>query len=192
MGKRYKNQSIKKSELRIIGGYLRSRRIVFPVIPGLRPTPNRVRETLFNWLAPYIQGAYCLDLFAGSGSLGFEALSRGAGYCLMLDVSIDIINCLKENKALLQIGALDIIQSQFPYPKSIVDRQFDIIFLDPPFHMNYIQRVVEWLKNCDCLSDNAVIYIETERDSDDFLLPSDWQLVKDKFAGNVRYSLVII
>jgi 16S rRNA (guanine966-N2)-methyltransferase len=189
VAKRLQKQSVKRNELRIIGGYLRSRKISFPVLPSLRPTPNRVRETVFNWLAPYIEGACCLDLFAGSGSLSFEAISRGASYCLLLDISLDIVHCLNENKSRLQISNLDIIHSQFPYPKKIIYQHFDIVFLDPPFHQDYVQRALEWLEQCSCLKEGAVIYVESERDAA-VRLPLHWRLLKDKLSGNVRYSLV--
>lgn len=179
----------KYSEIRIIGGALRSRKIVFPEINGLRPTPNRVRETLFNWLAPHIQGARCLDLFAGSGALGFEALSRGAGFCLMLDGSDEIITALKNNQQLLQLDNLDIQKAAFPYDSNLFKDKFDIIFLDPPFHKGYIALVTSWLENSQLLATNSLIYIESESEVDVLQVPMHWEVLKDKVAGKVRYSL---
>ncbi|MBA2653583.1 MAG: 16S rRNA (guanine(966)-N(2))-methyltransferase RsmD [Gammaproteobacteria bacterium] len=180
----------KFSEIRIIGGTCRGRKIKFPELEGLRPTPNRIRETLFNWLAPSIQGANCLDLFAGSGALGFEALSRGAQHALMLDASADICHALMENKNKLGLASAEIVQANFPYPPSILaTRPYDIVFLDPPFHCGYVQQALEWLK-VNCLPPGALIYIESESRDDVIPLPLDWQILKDKRAGNVRYTLI--
>jgi 16S rRNA (guanine966-N2)-methyltransferase len=177
------------SEIRIIGGSLRSRKIVFPIVNELRPTPNRVRETLFNWLAPHIRGARCLDMFAGSGALGFEAISRGAGYCLMLDSSDEIISALKQNQITLKLENISVQKATFPFTLQTITEQFDIIFLDPPFQKDYIGRVTTWLKDSNCLRDNALIYIESENNLDVLPVPDDWTKLKEKTAGNVRYSL---
>jgi 16S rRNA (guanine966-N2)-methyltransferase len=183
-------RSHNKGEVRIIGGALRGRKIYFPELPGLRPTPNRVRETLFNWLAPYIQDACCLDLFAGSGALGFEALSRGARYCLLLDSSKEIVESLIENRSRLGVSHFDIFQSTFPYPTSFLKDNFNMVFIDPPFYKGYVQLAIEWLQNCQCLLSEALIYIESASDEQVITLPENWQLLKDKKAGHVRYSLI--
>lgn len=187
-----KSTKLKKptSQIRVIGGRLRGRKIVFPQMVELRPTPNRIRETIFNWLAPYIQQAHCLDLFAGSGALSFEAISRGAGYCLLFDSSADVIQCLLHNRQLFTIDSMDIIQSHFPYPKELIKRKFDIIFLDPPFHHDMIPAAIEWLLDSDCLNRHALIYIELEADSTQITLPINWQWIKDERAGQVRYCLI--
>lgn len=185
-----KSSAHKLGQVRIIGGDLRSRLIQFPSIEDLRPTPNRIRETLFNWLAPHIRGARCLDLFAGSGALGFEAKSRGAKYCLLLDASREIIEALRQNKIQLGLSDIDVFQATFPFDPTITEQQFDIVFIDPPFHQNYVQLGLEWLQQHDKLTKQAVIYIESESEANVFELPSEWRMLKDKIAGRVRYSLI--
>ncbi len=180
----------KLGQVRIIGGELRSRIIHFPIIPGLRPTPNRIRETLFNWLTPIIPGACCLDMFAGSGALSFEAKSRGAGYSLLFDASAEIIQALKKNIQKLNIKEIEVFHATFPYHLSSSTKQYDVIFIDPPFHQNYVQLALDWLDQQNILKDHALIYIESEADAEVFNLPSQWRLIKDKKAGLVRYSLV--
>lgn len=182
----------KRNEVRIIGGKYRGRKVTFPESASLRPTPNRVRETLFNWLAPYIQGARCLDLFAGSGALSFEAISRGAHYCLALDASLETITCLKQNCNQLKVTQIDIIQATFPYPQQVINGKFNIIFVDPPFYSNYVQQTFDWLLACQCLASNALIYVETATDEEQTELPEHWEVLKQKQAGNVRYSLITL
>lgn len=179
--------------VRIIGGQWRGRKLCFPDLPELRPTPNRVRETLFNWLAPHIVGAHCLDLFSGSGALGFEALSRGAASVLMVDQSAVVIKKLRENAALL--GAEKTTQfycGKAPDDKiPVQDRRFDIVFLDPPFHQNYLPRCCEWLERTHCLAPNTLIYIEVESSLPLPLpIPAHWALLHNQKAGQVRYCLV--
>jgi 16S rRNA (guanine966-N2)-methyltransferase len=177
------------SELRIIGGRFRSRLIKFPNTNDIRPTPNRVRETLFNWLAPYIVDARCLDLFAGSGALSFEAVSRGASFCLLFDNDRKVIAALEDNRERLQLTNIEIIQETFPYLKSKVSGLFDIVFLDPPFHQNFISKACNWLLDTGCLSPQALIYLEIESELNELPVPSSWQLLKSKVAGQVRYCL---
>lgn len=183
-------QSTKYSEIRIIAGFLRSRKIVFPALPELRPTPNRIRETLFNWLAPHIRGARCLDLFAGSGALSFEALSRGASYCLLLDSCPEIIEALKHNKRQFKLDHLDILRATFPYTLNIPSEKFDIVFLDPPFKSDYIPRALTWLLQNHYVGTQSLVYVESAKDQDGWSNFSDWQVLKDKVAGGVRYTLL--
>lgn len=163
--------------------------IKFPDTTQVRPTPNRVRETLFNWLAPHIEGARCLDLFAGSGALSFEAVSRGASFCLLFDNDRKVIEALEDNRTKLQITNIEIIQETFPYPKAKVTGLFDIVFLDPPFHQDYLAKACSWLHNIGCLNTKALIYIETESDLKELPVPNTWQLLKSKVAGQVRYCM---
>ena len=178
------------SQIHINAGRWRSRKIDFPDNSGLRPTPNRVRETLFNWLAPTIQGANCLDCFAGSGALGFEALSRGASHVLMIDAHTDVIASLKACAQKLETTDADIIHGLFPQhlPKTLA--KFDIVFLDPPFNQNLIGPACEYLNDHDLLSKDALIYIEAEKDITELATPKHWKILKEKVAGDVRYFLV--
>lgn len=178
------------NKIRIIGGKWRGRMLNFPDIPGLRPTPNRVRETLFNWLSPYIHGARCLDLFAGSGALGFEALSRGAREATLVDHHPRIIAALKENQALLNAEEITIVSLEIP--SLFKAAPFNIVFLDPPFGENFIQPCSEWLESENLLTDNALVYIEAEKTLKPLPTPSNWELLKSKTAGQVGYHLFIV
>ena len=119
--------------LRIVGGEWRGRRLPVLDQPGLRPTPDRVRETLFNWLAPLITGARCLDLFAGSGALGFEAASRGAGRVVMIEKSANVVRVLRENRLLLDARQVEVIHADAGPWLAGQAEPFDLVFLDPPF-----------------------------------------------------------
>lgn len=177
------------NQLRIIGGIWRGRKLSFPDVDGLRPTGDRIRETLFNWLAPDIQGARCLDLFAGSGALGLEALSRGAQSSLLLEKHAAAAQQLKSNLQLLQAGngrveqvdSLHWLKQQPPQP-------FDIIFIDPPFALDLWVPIAAALEAQAWLSDEALIYLEAPRDAQ-LQLPANWQLHRDKHAGQVSFRL---
>jgi 16S rRNA (guanine966-N2)-methyltransferase len=182
-------RSHKAGQVQIIGGIHRTRWIYFPLLPGLRPTPNRIRETLFNWLDPFIEGASCLDLFAGSGALSFEAKSRGAGYCLLLDSSKTVTQALLDNIAHLKLNNIKVIHARFPYSQDVLCTTFDIIFVDPPFHKGYVQLALDWLAGAQCLNPHSLIYVESE-EANFFKLPENWDLLKSKAAGSVRYFLI--
>lgn len=179
------------NQVRIIGGKWRSRKLNFPALDSLRPTPDRVRETLFNWLAPVISGAHCLDLFAGSGALGFEALSRGAASLVMVDHSPEAILSLRQNAEKLSLSKeVTILNARFPDVKiSPPPQGFDIIFLDPPFHKQLIAAAVSYLTP-EMLNPKALIYIEAEADLQPLPLPANWEILKAKQAGQVRYYLI--
>ncbi|MEH6364695.1 MAG: 16S rRNA (guanine(966)-N(2))-methyltransferase RsmD [Pseudomonas marincola] len=177
-------------QLRIIAGEWRSRRFSFPDAQGLRPTPDRVRETLFNWLAPYVEGAKVLDVFTGSGALFLEALSRGASRALALDMNPDSIASLRghlqtlrcEHGQLAQADALTYLQTQ---PAT----QFDLVFLDPPFHQNLLAPACNLLETHDWLSSDAWIYSESETAPSTLGLPGNWRLHREKKSGQVYYAL---
>lgn len=190
------NQNSKKiNTVRIIGGQWRGRKITFPDLPGLRPTPDRVRETVFNWLAPHLLGAHCLDMFAGSGVLGFEALSRGARQVVMIDHASIIIQQLRSHAQQLQIdpATLILIPAVFPDPELLSHREpFDIIFMDPPYHQNFIQPCCDFLIKQKLIKPNTLIFIETERDLDPLPIPAEWRIKRSKMAGQVRYYFVAV
>lgn len=177
-------------QLRIIGGSWRGRKLSFPSVDGLRPTGDRVRETLFNWLAPEIQGARCLDVFAGSGALGVEALSRGAEEVVMLErdakataqlrINLEILN-VKNGKVFLG-DALHFLQQGNEHAP------YHIIFIDPPFQLQLWQQVIDMLEAGNWLANDATIYIESGRESV-YQTPINWQLHREKHAGNVSYRL---
>jgi 16S rRNA (guanine966-N2)-methyltransferase len=179
-----------QGQLRIIGGQWRSRRVSFPDSPGLRPTPDRVRETLFNWLAPYVAGARVLDPFAGSGALYLEALSRGASMGLALDNNAAAIASLRDNLTLLKCPVGQLMQGDaVRYLENQSPQPFDLVFLDPPFHQHLLQPVCTLLEDKGWLADRAWIYTESETPPSSLGLPAGWKLHREKKAGQVYYAL---
>lgn len=178
-----------KNEIRIIGGRFRSRKLRFPNAEGLRPTPDRVRETLFNWLRDVIEGSRCLDLYAGSGALGFEACSRGAKGTVMVDAHPGVARALRENCALLDAPEIRVIaQNARDYLKGPVE-PFDVVFLDPPFRKGWLASATSRLESGGWLSREAFVYVEAEREFDFSVLPSAWQVLRQGVAGDVAYRL---
>ena len=176
--------------VRIIGGKWRSRQLKFSAAEGLRPTGSRIRETLFNWLAPHIEGARCLDLFSGSGALCFEALSRGAKNCTALENNSSAIDQLSRNKLLLDAINLNVIATDTCrfLNTNTANNQYDVVFLDPPFEQKLHTLIAQLLTEGNWLAKNALIYCELPA-TESHLMPSTWQLLKDKTAGNVRFCL---
>jgi 16S rRNA (guanine966-N2)-methyltransferase len=173
------------NKVRIIGGDLRSRVISFPDAEGLRPTPDRVRETLFNWLGQTLYGRTCLDLFAGSGALGFEAASRGAERVVMVEKNPAVFRALQENRKKLECTKVFAhCQDGLEFASRDVQR-YDVIFLDPPFQSEYLPRLLEMLPQH--LSGNGVLYVESGAPVD---VPLPWQVVKSGRAGQVYYQLL--
>jgi 16S rRNA (guanine966-N2)-methyltransferase len=173
--------------LRIVGGTLRGSRIEVADAPGLRPTPDRVRETLFNWLMPVIQGARCLDLFAGTGALGIEALSRGAA-------QVDFVETDGQLAALLRDNLTRLKQTAFVHRRDAVqflaatDARYDIVFLDPPFTSGLWSAAAQALETHDRLQAQALIYVESPA-LEIPELPSHWAVHREGRAGAVRYAL---
>ena len=192
MGAR-KTKDKKKSsagQLRIVAGIWRSRLLQIADVPGLRPTPERIRETLFNWLAPKIHGSKCLDLCAGTGALGLEALSRGAGEVVFVEHSAVAFKTLKSNIALLGGPNADVLNVDArQYLDGPSTRAFDIVFLDPPFAADLYDELCRLLVEQRWLADDARIYIEMDKDQPALRVPPGWQVLKNKTAGNVRYML---
>lgn len=177
------------NRLRIIGGQWRSRFLPFPDVDGLRPTTDRVRETVFNWLQPVVPGARVLDLFAGSGALGFEALSRGAQNLTLLEMNAKAASQLKDNVKTLNTSDAQVVQTDALNWLAQCDQQFDLIFLDPPFNKGLLPKCLELIESQNLLSKNAWVYIESEQDLNKLNLPSSWRLHRDKKAGQVRLCL---
>lgn len=190
-------------ELRIIGGAWRGRRWRFPANPALRPTPDRVRETLFNWLAPALPGAHCLDLFAGSGALGLEALSRGVAHVLFVEHDAASAAALRtllaawpaplygatapdpDRAQVLQSDALRFIG----HARAADMPAFDIVFLDPPFADGVAGRCLADLARGDWLAEGARIYVEAPAREGPPALPPGWQWLRSRTAGEVGYHL---
>jgi 16S rRNA (guanine966-N2)-methyltransferase len=177
--------------LRIVAGNWRSRLLEIAAVPGLRPTSVRIRETLFNWLAPRISGARCLDLCAGTGALGLEALSRGAARCVFVEKSPIAATTLRANVAKLAASGASIHELDARrFLQQAGDETFDIVFLDPPFAASLLPELCQLLEAASVLADDARVYIEEDRATDACALPVHWQVLKTANAGNVRYSLV--
>lgn len=176
--------------LRIIGGDWRGRRLRFPAEADLRPTADRVRETLFNWLAFDIPGARVLDLFAGSGALGLEALSRGAAEAVFVERNPAVAAVLRENLATLgATGRAEIVVGDATGPLAGIASPFDIVFLDPPFRSDMIGPVCEALAKGGRLAPGALVYIEYDRRRGEPRLPPGWEVRRRKAAGGVGYAL---
>jgi len=181
------------NSLRIIGGTWRSRRLKFIDSPKIRPTPDRVRETLFNWLATNINGATCLDLFAGSGALGFESMSRGADQVVLVEEDARIAAMLNEQKDLFNAQAIEIKnQNALTYLQD-VNQQYDVIFLDPPFDSDLLEKVIPMILKQQVLSDGGSLYVESaaQQKAIKCLETSLETLncIREKISGEVRYAL---
>jgi len=177
-------------QLRIVAGNWRSRLLQIADVPGLRPTSERIRETLFNWLAPSIQGANCLDLCAGTGVLGLEALSRGAASAVFVEQSRVATKSLQANIDSLGTKDAEIhnLDARM-YLSRDCEAPFDIVFIDPPFAAELHDELCRLLAAGAWLAESARIYIELDRDQPELALPEAWSILKNKTAGKVRYVL---
>jgi 16S rRNA (guanine966-N2)-methyltransferase len=187
---RSKPQPRAASAIRIIGGSLRGSRLVVPARDGLRPTPDRLRETLFNWLAPFIAGARCLDLYAGTGALGIEALSRGAATCTFVERDAALAAHLRENLARLGVAAaarVDVADA-VPWLAAGAEEPMDIVFLDPPFAAGLWQPSVDALERYEWLAPGALVHVESPAGSAP-AVPAHWQVRREGHIGAVRHVL---
>lgn len=180
---------MKQGVVRIIGGQWRGRKLMVPAISGVRPTPDRVRETLFNWLSSKVGHSRCLDVFAGTGALGFEAASRGAALVEMVDQSKAIVTLLQEEALAFNATMLHIYQAQAPKALKQPKQPFDIIFLDPPYQSPLLLPTCFYLEEHGFVSDDAFIYLEADHAITESELPCHWRLVKSERAGQVFYHL---
>lgn len=185
----------KPGTVRIIGGRWRGRRLPVPDVPGLRPSGDRGRETLFNWLTPYVRGARCVDLFAGSGVLGFEAASRGAASVVLIEKAAAAAGTLKNNLEMLQTGDKDLNvrilnMDALAWLETCEPQSLDLVFVDPPFGSGLEKRSLELVFDNDCLAEGALVYLETARNSGDFSPGPGWETVKEKSVGDVQMRLL--
>jgi len=180
-----------RGRLRIVAGNWRSRLLDIADVPGLRPTSERIRETLFNWVTPCIAGARCLDLFAGTGALGLEALSRGAASAVFVEKSALAAKTLRKSIAALNTDAAKVYETDaFGFLTNVDCGKFDLVFLDPPFADERLGDLCRLLQKQSILAADASVYIEEDRSRPVLELPDGWQTLKTGKAGNVRYSLV--
>ncbi len=172
-----------KGKIRIIAGEYRGRRIPVPDRPGLRPTPDRVRETLFNWLGQSLEGLACLDLFAGTGALGFEAASRGAARVVMVEHDRAAFEALRKNLDLLKARQVDLVfDDAFAFLRRTPER-FDVVFLDPPFRQNVLPAVLKELKPKSAMR----VFVEA---SEPLAATDSWGELRRARAGQVSYQLL--
>jgi len=187
-------RSAPANEVRIIAGIWRGRRLRFPQVAAIRPTPDRVRETLFNWLAPHIRGTHVLDLFAGSGALGFEACSRGAATATLLDTDPRCIAALEEHVERLQASQVRVIRADalafLSRPRAADVPPYDVVFVDPPFAASLWQSVAGRLESGGWLAPAAFIYVEVPLREPLPQWPEGWQPWRDGKAGEVGYHLL--
>lgn len=177
--------------IRIIAGTHRGRKLPVHDIEGLRPTTDRVKETVFNWLMNRIRGSVCLDCFAGSGALGFEALSRGAESVTMIELDNTAANQLQNNLELLKADKGKVIKGDClqRLQQDFDSNAFDLVFIDPPFRQGLAEKTIEQIHSRQLLSTGAMIYVEVESELSQLAVPEHWQLLKEKTAGQVRYCL---
>jgi len=180
----------RRNFVRIIGGTWRGRRVNFPDSPGLRPTPDRVRETLFNWLKDAVAGSRCLDLFAGSGALGLEALSRGAREVVFVEQAAAVARALRAE--LVRLGGAArarVVEAPAARFLAAPGEPFDVLFLDPPFTLSVLPEYVARIDAGSWVKRDGWVYLECERTTGAPALPAHWELVKSKSAGEVGYHL---
>ena len=178
-----------RSGPRIISGKWRRRRLRHCAGGAARPTPDRVKETLFNWLGSRVEGAACLDLFAGSGSLGFEAASRGAASVTMVEIDAALVSHLRSESERLGAVGIEIVRGDALQWLLRAERRFDIVFLDPPFSTPLLERSCRRLSESGCLACDALLYLECERARASPPLPEGFELWRAGRAGEVRYHL---
>ena len=172
------------NRVRIISGEWRSRIITFPDVEGLRPTPDRVRETVFNWLGQTLHGKTCLDLFAGSGALGFEALSRGAERVVMVENTKVAMASLKQNAAILGSERLELLSRDALQFIAATQERFDVIFLDPPYRAKLLPQIFPLLPGR--LKPEGVVYFESDQAAEP---PPGWRFLKESHAGVVHFQI---
>ncbi|WKS81393.1 16S rRNA (guanine(966)-N(2))-methyltransferase [Edwardsiella tarda] len=176
-------------QIRIIAGQWRGRKLPVPDSPGLRPTTDRVRETLFNWLAPILPDSRCLDVFAGSGALGFEAISRYAAHATLLEADRHVAAGLRKNAALLNCSQINVVHTDALRFLAQPGEPYQVVFLDPPFRQGLLNDTLFLLESQGWLADDAWIYVECEAEGPALVLPASWSLQREKHAGQVAYRL---
>ena len=178
-----------RGSLRIIAGQWKRQIIHFVGPDDLRPTPNMVRETLFNWLAPVINGASCLDLFSGSGAIGFEAASRGAGRVDLVDHDRTVYQQLVHTRDTLSADKVHVHCEDALAFLTTTSNRFNIVFLDPPFRARFASRIITALERSGALKPESLVYLETSKRENEPNLPETWHLYREKKTGRVAYRL---
>ena len=176
-----------RGTVRIISGRFRGRKLPVLDVQGLRPTTDKNKEMLFSWLMPYICDARCLDAFAGSGGLGFEALSRYAKSCIFIELDKKVAKMLADNIQLLNLPVpqATIIQGNTTDMLNNLSHPYELIFLDPPFKQNLLPKTIERIVEKDLLAIEGIIYIECEGQGSVYSVPENWQLIKEKRSAQI-------
>ena len=181
---------MKAGKIRIIGGRWRRRLLTFPGVGALRPTPDAVRETVFNWLAPYIYRRVCLDLYAGSGALGFEAVSRGAASAVLVEKNLKVAHALRQNQQIIDTEhQLKVTVCAALNYLATTKSRFDLIFLDPPFRSDELEKACYQLQKHGLIAPDGLIYLEHASDRKLVYLPETWRELKRARRGSVCYTL---
>jgi len=184
-------KSNKTGTVRIIAGDWRGRRLPVPDLPGLRPSGDRSRETLFNWLQADLRGAQCLDLFAGTGVLGLEAVSRGASSAVLVEKNHSAAEQLRENVNMLAASQVSVVQSDaLLWLQGQAADSFDLVFIDPPFGQGLTMLALQALSSGQQLRADGLVYLETARSEVVPAFSSDWEILREKTLGEVRMQLV--
>jgi len=177
--------------VRIIGGEWRGRRLPVRDLPGLRPSSDRCRETLFNWLQAHVRGAVCVDLFAGSGALGLEAASRGAAEVILVEKFSLAAQDLRDVLLLLKADQVTVVEADaLQWLQSCPAQSLDIAFVDPPFGLHLDTRALELIRVRDCIRTGGFVYIETARDATEIVPGPGWETAREKTLGEVRLLLL--
>ncbi|WP_068994014.1 16S rRNA (guanine(966)-N(2))-methyltransferase RsmD [Kangiella sediminilitoris] len=178
----------KSGQFRIIGGQWKGRKLKFIEVEGLRPSLDRIRETLFNWIQREVRGARCLDLFAGSGAIGIEALSRGAAHVDFVELNKKASRQLETNLGLLEADDGNVWHQDAKQFLTSTHQPYDIVFLDPPFNKGMAQEIIDKLVLTNLLGVDSLIYIEIEQGLE-ITIPESWEELKAKKAGQLQYKL---
>lgn len=183
----------KRRTVRIISGTRKGSKLQFPDVAGLRPSGDRIRETLLAWLQSSVAESSCLDMFAGSGAIGFEAASRGAARVVMIEKNRFASEAIKKNADRLAFDNVEVITadalSETVYKNQLNQQQFNLVFIDPPFSENLHARAIECVLRCEILTREAWVYIEAGKRTEATPVPADWELHREKVAGDVRMQL---
>lgn len=177
-------------QVRLIAGEWRGRKLLVPDLPGLRPSGDRSRETLFNWLQPYLPGARCLDLFAGSGALGFEAASRGAAHVDLVEIAPLAVSALVESRALLGTERVDVHRANaLEWLGGLEAQSLDVVFVDPPFDSGLAIQVLQKLQQTGCVAPGGFVYVEAAAQLPELVMQPPFKLRREKVLGEVRMRL---
>lgn len=186
-----KCQALQKSQVRIIGGQFKRRLIDFVAVDGLRPTPDRLRETLFNWLMYDLQGAAVLDVCAGSGVLGFEAISRGASRAILIEFDKQQSNQLKATAQALKADTVQILHGDCLTILPTLTTPFDLVFIDPPYSLDLWQGILDKLISNQLINQQTLLYIESDRPITDIIATPIHILKESKVGGVLAYLITI-